>query len=152
MTDLFLLLCPLYNLAVRYYELYILYGDAGDNVPQQKNINICFRHIILFPYLADICYMSAIAKWKILIYLHHPNALTELNTLWFTTEHLTDSDYTACYFRSQPIIGKSFSFPAPVFYLSVLLLHIFPRPENFASFSLPKFSPDTHFVSQNATG
>ena len=24
------------------------------------------------------------------------------------------------------------------------------RPENFASFSLPKFSPDTHFVSQNA--
>lgn len=62
MTDLFLLLCPLYNLAVRYYELYILYGDAGDNVPQQKNINICFRHVILFPYLADICYMSAIAK------------------------------------------------------------------------------------------
>lgn len=72
------------------------------------------------------------------------------NTLWLAAEYLTNSDYTAPYFRSQPVIGKSFSFPAPLFYLSVLLPQIFPCPENFASFLLPKFSPDTHFVSQNA--
>ena len=72
------------------------------------------------------------------------------NTLWLAAGYLTDSDYTALYFRSQPVIGKSFSFSAPVFYLSVLLLQIFSCPETFASFSLPKVSPDTHFVSQNA--
>jgi hypothetical protein len=85
------------------------------------------------------------------IYLHYPSELVESNALWFTTGYLTDSDYTALYFRSQPVFGKSFSFHAPVFYLSVLLLQIFSCPENFASFSLPKFSPDTHFVSQNAS-
>ena len=72
------------------------------------------------------------------------------NTLWLAAGYLTDFDYTAPYFRSQPVIGKSFSFPAHLFYLSVLLPQIFPCPENFASFLLPKFSPDTHFVSQNA--
>jgi len=72
------------------------------------------------------------------------------NTLWLASGYLTNPDYTALYFRSQPVFEKSFSFHTPLFYLSVLLLQIFPRPENFASFSLPKFSPDTHFVSQNA--
>jgi hypothetical protein len=31
------------------------------------------------------------------------------------------------------------------------LLQILSCPENFGTLTLPKFSPDTHFVSQNAS-
>lgn len=72
---------------------------------------------------------------------------------------------TACNYQIKPAVRKNQCLPMRIiipagkrllcimyllFYPSFSHLQIFSCPENFASVSLPKFSPDTHFVSQNA--